>query len=244
MGALGPFALALLAGVVSFSSPCCLPLMPGYLSFVSSSSGQSSTSTAVITRSRTMAAAVLFVAGFALTFTLMGAAVSASGSVILAHREALTQVSGVFVITMGLASVGLLRIPFLFREMRPGLARVHPGPAGALPLGVAFAIGWTPCIGPVLTAIIAGAASSGGAWRGATLLLVYSLGLGIPFLLLALGYSRSLKVFSWLRRHGRGVEIVGGALLVLMGILMITGAWTRMFAPLLHWYSRVGWPPI
>lgn len=244
MGSLGPFALALLAGIVSFSSPCCLPLMPGYLAFVTSASGQSGTATAVITRSRTMAAAALFVTGFAITFTLMGAAVSAAGSVILAHREALTQVSGVVVIAMGLASVGLLRIPFLFRELRPGLARVHPGPAGALPLGVAFAIGWTPCIGPVLTAIIAGAASSGGAWRGAALLLVYSLGLGIPFLLLALGYARSMRLFSWLRRHGRGVEIAGGFLLVLMGILMVTGQWTRMFAPLLHLYSRVGWPPI
>jgi cytochrome c-type biogenesis protein len=118
------------------------------------------------------------------------------------------------------------------------------GPAGAFPLGVAFAVGWTPCIGPVLAGILAAAASVRGAWRGAALLLVYSLGLGLPFLLLALGVARTGRLFRWLRGHGRAIEVVGGSILVLMGFLMITGGWVQLFAPLLRIFSRSGWPPV
>jgi cytochrome c-type biogenesis protein len=138
----------------------------------------------------------------------------------------------------------VLRIPFLMREARPGLARVRPGPAGALPMGVAFAVGWTPCIGPVLAAILTAAATSGGLWRGASLLFVYSLGLGIPFLLLAYGFARGGRLFGWLRRHGRAIELAGGAVLLLMGVLMITGRWVQLFAPVLRIFSRLGWPPV
>jgi cytochrome c-type biogenesis protein len=246
MSALAPYTLAWLAGVVSFTSPCCLPLMPGYVSFVS---GVEPTEAqkgggGIALRSRTMAAAGLFVLGFAATFTLMGAGVSLLGGLILQHRLGLTKIAGVFVILMGLATTGLLRLPLLMREARPGLAKVRPGPAGALPMGIAFAVGWTPCIGPVLAAILTGAATSGGLGRGAALLFVYSLGLGVPFLLLAFGYARGGRLFGWLRRHGRGIELVGGAILLLMGVLMITGRWLQLFAPMLRAFAHLGWPPV
>lgn len=243
MSAIGPFALALFAGLLSFTSPCCLPLMPGYVSFVSGVDPDAVTGTTLV-RSRTMKAAALFVAGFALTFTLMGASVSVLGGTILHHRTGLTQIAGIFVIAMGLATTGILRIPLLYREFRPGLSRVRPGPAGALPMGIAFAIGWSPCIGPVLAAILTAAATTGGVIRGASLLFVYSLGLGIPFLLLAFGYLRGGRAFGWLRRHGRAIEVVGGSVLILMGVLMITGRWVQLFAPVLRWFARIGWPPV
>jgi len=186
----------------------------------------------------------VFVAGFSVTFILMGAAASELGTLILRNRVVLGRVAGVFVILMGLATTGLLRVPFLYRERRFDLARVRPGPMGALPLGMAFAIGWTPCIGPVLAGILTAAATVGGAWRGAALLFAYSLGLGVPFLLLALGVARTGRLFGWLRRHGRMIEVLGGSVLVLMGVLMITGRWVQLFAPLLRLFSRSGWPPV
>jgi cytochrome c-type biogenesis protein len=239
---LAPFALAFVAGLISFTSPCCLPLMPGYVSYVSgvASGTPSEHEGSVAVRSRTMLAAGLFVMGFATTFTLMGAAASELGTLILRTRLVLERVAGLFVIVMGLATTGLLRVPFLYRERRFDLGRIRPGPAGAVPLGMAFAIGWTPCIGPVLAGILTAAATVGGAWRGAALLFVYSLGLGVPFLLLALGVARTGRLFRWLRRHGRAIEVAGGSILVLMGVLMITGRWT----PLLRLFSRSGWPPL
>jgi cytochrome c-type biogenesis protein len=191
-----------------------------------------------------MLAAGLFVMGFATTFTLMGAAASELGTLILRNRLVLGRVAGVFVIVMGLATTGLLRVPFLYRERRFDLARIRPGPAGAVPLGMAFVIGWTPCIGPVLAGILTAAATVEGAWRGAALLFVYSLGLGLPFLLLALGVTRTGRLFRWLRRHGRAIEVAGGSVLVLMGVLMITGRWIQLFAPLLRLFSRSAWPPV
>lgn len=246
MSVLGPFALAFVAGLISFTSPCCLPLMPGYVSYVSgvASSTTSGTAGTVAIRSRTMLAAGLFVTGFAVTFTLMGAAASELGGLILRNRIVLGRIAGIFVIVMGLATIGLLRILFLYRERRFDLSRIRPGPVGAFPLGMAFAIGWTPCIGSVLAGILTAAATVDGAWRGATLLLVYSLGLGVPFLLLAFGVARTGRLFGWLRRHGRAIEVLGGSILVLMGVLMITGRWIQLFAPLLRIFARGGWPPV
>ncbi len=239
---MGPFALALVAGVLSFSSPCCLPLMPGYVSYVSGVAG--STTGAVAVKTRVVGAALLFVLGFALVFTALGAGASALGLVLLRHRSGLTKIGGVLVIFMGLVTMGLLRAPFLMRERRFDLRRVAPGPTGAFPLGMAFAIGWTPCIGPVLAGILAAAASTRAPLKGAALLFTYSMGLGIPFLLLALGLTRAGRVAGWLRRHGRAIERLGGALLITMGVLMITGAWLRLFTPVLRVFSRSGWPPI
>lgn len=207
MSALGPYALALVAGVVSFSSPCCLPLMPGYVAFVSGAAGDGGG--AVALRTRAVGAAALFVVGFATVFTLLGAGISVFGATLISRREFLIQVAGVFVIVMGVVTAGFLRIPFLYRERRIDLRSIRPGPAGALPMGMAFAIGWTPCIGPVLAGILTAAATTGGALRGASLLFVYSLGLGIPFLFLSVGYARAGRTFAWLRRHGRGIELAG-----------------------------------
>lgn len=237
-----PAALALLAGMVSFASPCCLPLMPGYLSYVGGVGGEELGSVRV--RRRVLGAALLFVAGFATVFTLLGASASLAGSLLLDNRPVLLKVAGGFVVLMGLVTMGLLRIPLLYREFRPQLRRTRPGPLGAVPLGMAFAFGWTPCIGPVLAGILTAAAAAPAAWNGAGLLFVYSLGLGIPFVLLALGYTRAGRVLGWLRRRARAIEVSGGVVLVAMGVLMMTGRWLQLFTPLIRWFSRQGWPPI
>jgi cytochrome c-type biogenesis protein len=242
VSAIGPVALALVAGVVSFTSPCCLPLMPGYVAYVSGVAADGDGS--VLVRRRVLGAALLFVLGFATVFTLLGAGASVAGAVLLRNRLVIEKVGGAFVIAMGLVTMGLLRIPFLYREARLDLRRIRTGPLGAVPLGMAFAIGWTPCIGPVLAGILTAAATTGTAWTGAGLLFMYSLGLGIPFLLLAWGQARATRAFGWFRRHGRAIERVGGAVLLLMGVLMITGQWTRLFIPLIRWFTRSGWPPI
>ena len=240
---LGPYLLALGAGVVSITSPCCLPLMPGYLAYVSGTAGSEAVG-GVAVRARVVGSALLFVLGFSMVFTLLGAGVAIFGEPLIARRLFLIRVAGVFVIAMGLVTAGVFRIPFLYRELRLDLRRVRPGPGGAIPLGMAFAIGWTPCIGPVLAGILTAAATAEGAWSGASLLFVYSLGLGIPFVLLAFGYARANRASAWLQRHGRGVELVGGAILVIMGVLMITGQWLRLFTPLIRLFSRSGWPPV
>jgi cytochrome c-type biogenesis protein len=242
MTALGPYALALLAGILAFTSPCCLPLMPGYVSYVSGVAGEGGAAVAV--RSRVVASALLFVSGFASVFTLLGAGASEAGALLLRNRVLLTRLAGIFVIAMGLASMGFLRLPFLYRERRFDLRRIRSGPAGAVPLGMAFAIGWTPCIGPVLAGILTAAASTQSLTRGALLLFTFSVGMGIPFVLLALGYARSVRAFEWLRRHGRAIEWAGGAVLVGIGVLMLTGNWIRMFSPLVRLFADLGWPPI
>lgn len=239
---MGAFALAFVAGVVSFTSPCCLPLMPGYLSYVSGVASEGPVD--VVIRSRVVSASLLFVLGFATVFTVLGASASALGGILLANRPTVMAIAGAFVIVMGLATAGILRIPLLYREARIDLSKVGRGPAGAVPLGMAFALGWTPCIGPVLAGILTAAAATRTAWTGAALLFVYSLGLGVPFVLLAVGFQRAGRAFRWLRTHGRTIERVGGAVLVLMGLLMITGLWTRLFTPLIRWFSENRWPPI
>jgi cytochrome c-type biogenesis protein len=217
--------------------------MPGYLAYVSGTAGGEPVGDVAV-RTRVVGSALLFVLGFALVFTLLGAGFSLFGDPLIAQRQFLIRIAGVFIIVMGLVTARVLRIPFLYRELRMDLRRVRPGPGGAVPLGMAFAIGWTPCIGPVLAGILTAAATADGVWRGASLLFVYSLGLGIPFVLLALGYARANRAFAWLRDHTRGVELVGGAILVTMGVLMITGQWLRLFTPLIRLFSRSGWPPV
>lgn len=236
---LGLGSLALVAGTVSITSPCCLPLMPGYLSYIGGvSAGEQGN------RRRVLGTAGLFVLGFALVFTALGASASAFGGVLLSRLPTLIKVSGVFVLVMGLAMLGLLRIPFLYRELRFDMTKIRRGPAGAVPLGMAFAFGWTPCVGPVLGGILTAAAATQTVWKGSVLLFIYSLGMGIPFLLLALGYSKAGRSLNFLRRHALGVERTGGVLLVSMGVLLITGYWQQLFTPLIRWFSRHGWPPI
>ena len=232
---------AVVAGLLSFSSPCCLPLLPGYLSYVSalpvSELGDRQA------RMVTLRAALLFVGGFTLVFTALGVAVQLLGSVLLA-RDGIVRWFGVPIIILGLSTMGVVRIPFLMRERRIDLARVPRGTAWAFPMGMAFAAGWAPCLGPVLTAIYATAAVSGTAAWGAVLLVLYSAGLGVPFVALALGFNRAQRSLGWLRRNGRRIEIVGGALLVVVGLLFVTGRWQGYFQPMQRWFAKYGWPPV
>jgi cytochrome c-type biogenesis protein len=231
----GLVLLAFAAGVLSFSSPCALPLVPGYLGYMSGVSAS---------RGRTLFSAAVFVAGFALVFTALGATASAAATLLAGHRQLLDRVAGVVIVGLGLFLLGLIRFPALMREGRPLLARVRPGPEGALLLGIAFAFGWTPCIGPILGAILALASTSGTASQGAALLLVYSLGLGLPFLLAALFIDRFRAVSGWVRRRAQVIDAVGGVLLVGMGALVFSERLNAFLAPALDLYARLRWPPI
>ena len=234
--------LAVVAGVVSFSSPCCLPLIPGYLSYVSalpvSELGEREA------RRVTLRASLLFVAGFTTVFTVLGLGATLLGSVLLRNQDTMVRVFGVVIIVTALATLGALRLPFLMRERRMDLARVPRGPAWAFPMGMAFAAGWAPCIGPILATILTTAAISGSAAWGAVLLVLYSLGLGLPFVLLALGFSRAQRSLTWLRRHGRHVELAGGGLMLAVGVLFVSGRWAPLFRPMQRWFAELGWPPI
>ena len=231
-------ALAFAAGVVSFASPCVLPLVPGYLSFVSGSHAEE--------EQRRVLPLLLFVLGFAIIFTLLGAFSRVFVPVVTTPAGRV--VSGLLVVAVGiLMLLYALRLgsPTLFAERRPLLARVRPGPAAALPLGMAFAVGWTPCIGPVLAGILGLAlAQGGGAW-GAVLLFAYSLGLGLPFVILGLGVRRFLGVFSFVKRNYHWFAGVGGTMLVAIGILVATNQWLPLLSRLgvLRWVQNVQ-PPI
>lgn len=240
-GWLLPFG-AVVAGLVSFSSPCCLPLIPGYLSYVSAL--PVSELGAREARRVTLRASLLFVAGFTTVFTIMGAAASALGSVLLRNQDSVVRVFGIGIIVLGLVTVGILRIPVLQRERRIDLARVPRGPAWAFPLGMAFAAGWAPCIGPVLASVLATASVGRTATWGALLLALYSFGLGIPFIALALGFDRARGSFEWLRRNGRRIEVGGGLMLVAVGVLFVSGDWMPLFRPMQRWFAELGWPPI
>ena len=233
---------AVVAGLISFSSPCCLPLLPGYLSYVSalpvSELGDRQA------RMVTLRAALLFVAGFTVVFTALGVVAQLLGSVFLANVGPVVRWFGVPIIVLGLSTMGLLRLPFLMRERRIDLARVPRGTAWAFPMGMAFAAGWAPCLGPVLATIYATAAVSGTAVWGALLLILYSAGLGVPFVALALGFNRAQRSMGWLRRNGRRIEVAGGAMLVLVGLLFVTGRWQGYFQPLQRWFAEHGWPPV
>ena len=223
--------VAMLAGFVSFASPCVLPLVPGYLSFV--------TGEAVTDEGRgrwhRLAPILLFVAGFTVMFTLYGAFASTFVHLVKDRRGQI--VAGVVIVVLGVLLIGYalgrgsIR---LYAERRPFLERVHPGTAGALPLGMAFAAGWTPCVGPVLGAILGLAAVGSSRW-GAFLLLCYSLGLGIPFIALGLGVEWLTGSARWVQRHYRAIAGVSGSLLVVVGVLVATGEFTRRLAPLIKY---------
>ncbi len=233
---------ALVGGMISFTSPCCLPLLPGYVSYISglpvSELGRTQA------RALTLRAAVLFVAGFTLVFTVLGVAAGLLGSLVVRELPLVMDVAGAGMIVLGLAMAGVLRIPWLYRERRFALHRLPTGPKAAFGVGMAFAAGWTPCIGPVLATILATAAATRTAAWGALLLALFSVGLGLPFIGLALGLNRARGSLAWLRRHGRAIEVVGGLLLVGVGVLFVTGAWRSFFVPLQREFARFGWPPV
>lgn len=217
------FLLAALAGAASFLSPCVLPLLPGYLSFVS---GVSFAELENQTR-RVFLNTMGFVLGFAAVFTAAGAGAGFVGELLLTNRRVLTIGAGVLLVALGLYVAGATP-SFLQRERRLLPFRSPKGVVGAAVAGVAFAVGWTPCVGPILGSILTLAASGQSPLGGAALLFVYSLGLGVPFLLSGLFLTRALRAFDWIKRHFGAVKLASGALLVLYGILMITGEFTRI----------------
>ena len=297
----GPLILALpvaaAAGAVTFLSPCCLPLVPGYLSFVTGMAGASGSQPAPVAgdlagqatplgvapsgvavaarpaapavparpaasaapavspgpaasaapaiavprpapRARVVAGTALFVLGFSVVFVAYGAALGGLGHLLTGHVRLLTQILGGLTIILGLLFAGVFdRFSLAGRIMRPS-ARPKAGLAGAPLLGVMFGLGWTPCIGPTLTAVLALSAASGTAARGALLAFVYALGLGVPFLLVALGFQLAMQAFAFARRHARLISRAGGAMLVCVGLLEVTGAWSTFMAWLqVHWVS-------
>jgi cytochrome c-type biogenesis protein len=286
----GPLILALpvaaAAGAVTFLSPCCLPLVPGYLSFVTGMAGAggapaaaapvtasaapATASTAPVTasaavadgsavavaapplaatapvppRGRVVAGTALFVLGFSLVFVAYGAALGGLGHLLTGHARLLTQILGGLTIVLGLLFAGALdRFSFAGRIVRPA-ARPKAGLAGAPLLGVMFGLGWTPCIGPTLTAVLALSASTGTVARGALLAFVYALGLGIPFLLVSFGFQVAMRASAFFRRRARLVTRIGGAMLVCVGLLEVTGAWSTFMAWLqVHWVSNYQ-PPL
>ena len=305
----GPLLLALpvaaAAGAVTFLSPCCLPLVPGYLSFVTGMAGaggpaspaapasvpaasaagtsaagapatgapvsgapvsgaplsgapvsgaplsggavsppQLAATAAVPPRGRVVAGTALFVLGFSVVFMAYGAALGGLGHLLTGHARVLTQVLGGLTILLGLLFAGAFdRFSFAGRIARPSV-RPKAGLAGAPLLGVMFGLGWTPCIGPTLTAVLALSASTGTVARGAVLAFVYALGLGVPFLLVSFGFQVAMRAFAFFRRRARLVTRIGGAMLICVGLLEVTGAWSTFMAWLqVHWVSTYE-PPI
>lgn len=218
--------IAVLAGLVSFASPCVLPLVPGYIAYV----GGMSDPGAKRDRSRVLLGVALFVLGFAIVFVAYGAAFGALGHWLVRWQDVVIRVLGVLVMAMGLVFVG--QFTFLQRTFKPTW-RPATGLIGAPLLGIVFGLGWTPCIGPTLGAITALSVDSGSPWRGALLGLFYCIGLGIPFLLVALGFDWVTGSVAFLKRHIRVINIIGGALLVLIGLLMATGLWTALMSQFL-----------
>ena len=214
--------LAFGGGLLSFFSPCVAPLMPGYISYISGVSMDGMSRPGRAETLRVLRASLLFVLGFSLVFVLLGASASFAGALLDAYRRELNVAAGALMVLMGLAMTGVLRVPFLFREMRVDANGRAMGAAGPALLGMAFAFGWTPCIGPVLAAILYYASLADSVGQGMLLLLVFSLGMGIPFLLTGLFFGRALGAMGWVRRHYRAINVVSGGLLIIVGLLFLT----------------------
>jgi len=230
--------LAFLGGLMSFISPCVLPLIPGYLSFISGLSldemrGTPPRGTAAVAtaapphvRRRVVLASLAFILGFTIVFVALGASASAIGQFVSSKKAIFEKIGGAIIIILGLHTMGVLRIEWLYQEKRVHTSKKPAGFLGATLVGVAFAFGWTPCIGPILAGILALAGSQETVGKGVRLLAVYSLGLGVPFLATALMIDRFFSAMGRIRRYYHTIEIVSGALLIVIGLLIFTNKFT------------------
>jgi cytochrome c-type biogenesis protein len=219
--------IAFVAGIVSFLSPCVLPLVPGYISMLSGASIEElkSDASSQLLR-RILRNSLAFVAGFSLVFVILGASATWVGRFLLAQRTTFNILAGVVIIVFGLHLTGLVKIPLLYREARLDTGAPRRGLTGSFLLGFAFAFGWTPCIGPILAAILALAAQRETVFQGMFLLAIYSAGLAIPFLLTSFGLSTFLKFYGGFRKHLQMVEVGSGVLLIVLGVLMAFNKFT------------------
>jgi cytochrome c-type biogenesis protein len=236
------YIAALVAGLLSFASPCVLPLVPPYLCFLAGTSINELSDEEVSNEAwgRVVMAALAFVAGFATVFVALGASASIIGSFVTGHLDVLAKVAGIIIIVLGLHFLGIFRIPFLYRDFRMQGPATAASLIGAYVVGLAFAFGWTPCVGPVLAAILFMAAQTANALNGALLLLAYALGIGIPFVLAAVFFKPFMKLMKRFRRHMGVVEKLTGGLLVLTGILFLTGGMSVIAFYLLEMFPGLG----
>ncbi|QHC33569.1 cytochrome c biogenesis protein CcdA [Streptomyces sp. HF10] len=222
--------VALLGGLISFFSPCVLPLVPGYISYVT---GVAGTDLAEAKRGRMVAGASLFVLGFSAVFISGGALFGSFGWTLQEHKDVLTKVLGVVMILMGVFFMGLMPW-FTQREFRFH-KRPTAGLLGAPIVGALFGIGWTPCIGPTLGAVSSLAMTESSAGRGALLMVIYCLGLGVPFVLTAVAFRKALGAFGWVKRHYVWVMRIGGTMMIATGVLLLTGAWDSLVQQMQTW---------
>ncbi|OIK00110.1 cytochrome c biogenesis CcdA family protein [Streptomyces colonosanans] len=222
--------IALLGGLVSFFSPCVLPLVPGYLSYVT---GVTGTDLAEARRGRMVAGASLFVLGFTAVFVSGGALFGFFGQTLQEHRDTLSKALGVLMILMGVFFMGLM--PWLTQREFRFHQRPAAGLVGAPLLGALFGIGWTPCIGPTLASVMVLSSDQGSAGRGALLTIAYCLGLGVPFVLAAVAFRKALGAFGWVKRHYTWVMRIGGIMMIATGLLLLTGAWDSLVQQMQSW---------
>ncbi|GGS12435.1 cytochrome C biogenesis protein CcdA [Streptomyces humidus] len=222
--------IALLGGLVSFFSPCVLPLVPGYLSYVT---GVAGTDLADARRGRMVAGASLFVLGFTFVFVSSGALFGYFGDTLRANQDVLSRVLGVLMIAMGAFFMGLM--PWMTQREFRIHKRPVTGLVGAPLLGALFGIGWVPCIGPTLASVLALSSQQGSAGRGALLTVAYCVGLGVPFVLAAVAFRKALGAFGWVKRHYVWVMRIGGTMMILTGVLLLTGAWDRLVQDVQSW---------
>jgi cytochrome c-type biogenesis protein len=228
------------AGVISFLSPCVLPLVPGYLAMMSGLNGEQLADPQGADQRRVLRATVLFVAGFSVVFVALGASASAVGTFLFDHKVVFNRVAGVVVVVMGLFLAGVASPRVLEAEKRFHVSPRRLGPYAAPVMGMAFAFGWTPCLGPILAALFVMASHEGTAAKGAGLLLVYSLGLGVPFVLSGIGLARLESTFRFVKRHYRVINGVAGALLVGFGLLLFSNRLTVIASDLVNFFDAHG----